>query len=265
LLFRPSLTGLCVCAALGLAPVARAEGNPPAPADSPHSSLEVSVDLSKVDLKAHQLELKMNHEASKVTIKVIGESGSVLANEEQSAAGHAAGSVITVKWSPSSDEPTARIELFAFDKDGFYKGVAIIPWTLSIPHEELNFRRDSSTIDDPEKPKLEASLTKINEAVKLHQDLGAITLFVAGHTDTVGSTAHNLTLSRARARSIASWFAAHGLKIAITFEGFGESALLVKTADEVDEPKNRRVDYILALTEPVLKTSGFHPSWKHLQ
>ena len=82
---------------------------------------------------------------------------------------------------------------------------------------------------------------------------------------TVGPAAHNLTLSRARARSIASWFAQHGLKIGIAFEGFGESALLVKNADEVDEPKNRRVDYILAIQEPVVKTTSFHPAWKRIQ
>src|SRR5262249_41947147 len=156
-----------------------------------------------------------------------------------------------------SDEIVARIEVFGFDSDGYYKGIAITPWTLSIPHEELNFKRDSSAIEEPEKPKLEASLGKITDAVNQHKDLGAITLYVAGHTDTVGTAAHNLTLSRARARSIAAWFSQHGLKISIAFEGFGESALLVKTADEVDEPKNRRVDYILALQEPVLKTSGF--------
>jgi outer membrane protein OmpA-like peptidoglycan-associated protein len=256
---------LAACAALTLAPGVSAEPDAPTAPEAPRSTPEVSVDLSKVDLKAHQLELKMSHEASKVTIKVIGESGSVLANEEQSAVGHPANVPIVVRWSPSSDEPVARIELFGYDKDGMYKGVAITPWTLSVPHEEVNFRRDSSTIDEPEKPKLEASLSRISDAVSQHKDLGTISLFVAGHTDTVGPAAHNLTLSRARARSIAGWFAQHGLKIGIAFEGFGESALLVKTADEVDEPKNRRVDYILALQEPVLKASGFHPAWKRVQ
>jgi mono/diheme cytochrome c family protein len=43
-------------------------------------------------------------------------------------------------------------------------------------------------------------------------------------------------ISRARAQSIASWFRHRGLKIAIAFEGFGESALLIKTPDETDEP-----------------------------
>ncbi|HEY2409783.1 MAG TPA: OmpA family protein [Polyangiaceae bacterium] len=262
---RVSAITILACAWLAI-PIAHAESNAPPPgADSARSSLEVSVDLSKVDLKAHQLELKMNHEASKVTIKVIGESGSVLANEEQLEAGRPAGALIVVKWSPASEEPAARIELFAYDKDGVFKGVAITPWSLSIPHQEVNFRRDSSAIDDPEKPKLEASLVTITEAVKAHENLGAITLFIAGHTDTVGPASHNLTLSRSRARAIASWFAQHGLKLGIAFEGFGESALLIKTADEVDEPRNRRVDYILAMREPIMKTSGFHPAWKHIQ
>jgi hypothetical protein len=54
------------------------------------------------------------------------------------------------------------------------------------------------------------------------------------------------------------------LKIPIAFEGFGESALLVKTADEVDEPRNRRADYILSVEEPVFKSSGFRPSWSRV-
>lgn len=47
-------------------------------------------------------------------------------------------------------------------------------------------------------------------------------------------------------------FKGHGLNIAIAFEGLGERSPLVKTADEVDEPRNRRVDYILALEPPAL-------------
>ncbi len=253
-----------VACAFAFTPLLRAQSDAPPVQEAPRSSFEVSIDRAKVDLKAHQLELKMNREASKVTIKVIGESGAVLADEEQKEP-HPANSPIVLRWSPSSDETVARIEVFGFDADGHYKGIAITPWSLTIPHEELNFKRDSSAIEEAEKPKLEASLAKITDAVDKHKDLGTITLFVAGHTDTVGSAQHNLTLSRARARSIAGWFAQHGLKVGIAFEGFGESALLVKTADEVDEPKNRRVDYILALQEPVMKTSGFHPAWKRLQ
>jgi hypothetical protein len=38
----------------------------------------------------------------------------------------------------------------------------------------------------------------------------------------------------------------------------------VKTADEVDEPRNRRVDYILSIDEPVMKTTGFRPAWRRV-
>ncbi len=238
---------------------------PPGAASAPaRSTLEIQIDKAKVDLKEHRLEVRMNHVAAKVTIKVYDESGAVLADQEQEFTGRAPGSTLVVTWTPSSDATVARIEVFAYDEDGAYKGIAIVPWAVSIPHEEVNFRRDSSDIDDAERPKLEASFVKVTEAVASHKDLGRITLFIAGHTDTVGTSTYNLQLSRARAQSIATWFRRRGLKVGIAFEGFGESALLVKTADEVDEPRNRRVDYILSVDEPVMKTTGFRPWWRRV-
>jgi outer membrane protein OmpA-like peptidoglycan-associated protein len=233
----------------------------PAPAPSP-SKLEVTIDKSKVDLKEHRLELKMNHVASKVTIKVWDESNAVLADQEHDFTGAAAGSALIVTWSPQTDATVGRIEVFGYDEDGAYKGIAITPWAVSIPHEEVNFRRDSAEIDDTEKPKLESSFAKVAEVIAAHRDLGRISLFIAGHTDSVGTGAYNLQLSRARAQAIAGWFRRRGLKVPIAFEGFGESALLVKTTDEVDEPRNRRVDYILSIDEPAFKTSGFRPAWR---
>jgi outer membrane protein OmpA-like peptidoglycan-associated protein len=261
--YRGKLTGcivfiLAACAAIE----SRAQEEEPPAAPPPASKLEVTIDKSKVDLKEHRLEVRMNHVASKVTIKVYDESKAVLADQEHEFAGAAPGSALVVTWSPSTDAPVGRIEVFGYDADGAYKGIAITPWSVSIPHEEVNFRRDSADIDDPEKPKLEASFGKVTEAIVTHKDLGRISLFIAGHTDAVGTSAYNLQLSRARAQAIAGWFRKRGLKIPIAYEGFGESALLVKTADEVDEPRNRRVDYILSIDEPAFKTSGFRPAWK---
>src|SRR6185295_20365096 len=254
---------LLAALSLPLPAVAHAEPEAPPPASAPRSGLEILIDKSKVDLKEHRLEVKMNHPAGKVTIKVFDESGVVLANEEHDFSGRPPGSALSVTWSPSSDAAAARIEVFVYDADGAYKGVALIPWSVSIPHEEVNFRHDSSEIDNSERPKLEASFGKVTEAVALHKELGRITLFIAGHTDTVGTSTYNLQLSRARAQAIANWFRRRGLKIPIAFEGFGESVLLVKTADEVDEPRNRRVDYILSVEEPTMKT-GVRPAWKRV-
>jgi hypothetical protein len=52
--------------------------------------------------------------------------------------------------------------------------------------------------------------------------------------------------------------------IPIAFEGFGETALLVPTPDETDEPRNRRADYIIADEPPPVKSTGFRLGWKHV-
>jgi outer membrane protein OmpA-like peptidoglycan-associated protein len=156
------------------------------------------------------------------------------------------------------------MELRVTDEDGFFNGIALIPWSVSIPHEQVNFDTDSDKIKASEEPKLQESRSKVREALARYRELGSVKLFIAGHTDTQGSANYNIDLSRRRARAIAGWFARHGLTIPIFFEGFGESSLLVKTADEVDEPRNRRVDYILALEEPNLKSKGHRAAWKRV-
>jgi outer membrane protein OmpA-like peptidoglycan-associated protein len=228
-------------------------------AQTKRPGLQVSIDRSKVDLAGHKLEVKLSRPADKVRLKVFGQSGAVLAEVEKSFNGAAPGTVLEASWTPSSEEAVGKIEVWGYDTDGYFSGVAITPWNMSVAHEELNFESDSDVIRQSEAPKLEASLQTINSALAKHTDLGPITLYVLGHTDTMGTPDHNLTLSRKRAHAIAAWFKGRGLKIAIAYEGLGESALLVKTGDQVDEPRNRRADYILALDPPKLPAGS---SWK---
>jgi outer membrane protein OmpA-like peptidoglycan-associated protein len=237
---------------------ALADGAPSVPAKKP--PLQVLIDRSKVDIPGHTLEVKLSRAADKVTLKVFGQSGSLLAEVEKAFNGAPGGTVLVMSWTPYTDEPVAKIEVWGYDTDGYYAGVAIIPWSLSVPHEEVNFETDSDVIRPSEVPKLEASLLLIKDAVSKHGDLGKITLFVVGHTDTVGTVEHNIVLSRKRAKTISAWFKGRGVGIPIAYEGLGESALLVKTADQVDEPRNRRVDYILALEPP--RIGGNEVAWK---
>ena len=67
------------------------------------SALKVMVDKSKVDLKAHRLEVKMSRPAGKVKITVYDESNAVLADEEQNFSGRPGGTPLIVTWNPSSD------------------------------------------------------------------------------------------------------------------------------------------------------------------
>lgn len=65
---------------------------------------------------------------------------------------------------------------------------------------------------------------------------------VTGHTDTQGSTARNDQLGLQRAKEIADLLAQRGFPAdRIEAAGRGERDLDVSTADEVDEPRNRRV------------------------
>lgn len=244
-----------------------AAGQPSLSAAAPASALKIQVDKSKVDLKQHRLEVKMSRPAGKVKIQVVGESNAVLADEEHDFTGRPGGSPLIVTWTPSSDEPVSRIEVKAYDAQGNWTGVELFPWFVPIPHDDVNFETGSAEILASEVPKLEAAYKVVEEVLakdKAHGRMHAgITLFIAGHTDTVGSSSSNLKLSHERARSIASWFRKRGVRIPISYEGFGETSLAVKTADNVDEIKNRRADYILSDGPPTY-SAAFRPSWKRI-
>jgi outer membrane protein OmpA-like peptidoglycan-associated protein len=237
---------------------------PPPGSKAPTKKLEMTIDRAKVNLDDHQVEVKLNHPACKVEIKVIGDSGRTIADTAKGFNGAAPGSTLLVNWVPAQVEPILRIEVWGHDTAGRYTGIQITPWNVSIDHEEVNFETDSAAIRDSEVPKLQASLDKIKEILGRHKDLPGIALYIAGHTDTVGSPEHNLTLSRKRAQSIASWFRSKGLKLPVSYEGFGEYTPIVKSGDEVAEAKNRRVDYILSLEPPRLPASSVTFGWRGL-
>lgn len=70
-------------------------------------------------------------------------------------------------------------------------------------------------------------------------------LTVTGHTDTVGSDAYNMRLSRRRAESVAAQLEKDGISSSeIQIVAKGTRDLLVPTADGVHEPQNRRVQIV---------------------
>ena len=74
----------------------------------------------------------------------------------------------------------------------------------------------------------------------------AVDISVVGHSDTVGKAEANETLARGRASAIAEQLRQLGLENAVlAVESHGERNLLVHTADEVAEPRNRRVEITL--------------------
>lgn len=88
------------------------------------------------------------------------------------------------------------------------------------------------------------------EARKIMKDIVAdqaavkpTNIYLAGHTDTVGSVAFNEKLSAARVETVAKGLAGMGVATkALDLKHLGESSLAVPTADETAEQRNRRVE-----------------------
>ncbi len=78
------------------------------------------------------------------------------------------------------------------------------------------------------------------------QQLATVRVRIEGHTDTVGSDEANLLLSQRRAAAAASYLQQqfHIVGTRLEAVGRGESQPLVKTGDNVDEPRNRRVHVV---------------------
>jgi outer membrane protein OmpA-like peptidoglycan-associated protein len=76
--------------------------------------------------------------------------------------------------------------------------------------------------------------------------LAAFRFRIEGHTDTVGSSEINMTLSQMRAAKVAEYLETKFGVSAARLEpvGRGSQAPLIRTADQVNEPRNRRVQVI---------------------
>jgi len=71
----------------------------------------------------------------------------------------------------------------------------------------------------------------------------AAEIAVIGHTDRIGTVEYNDTLSLRRAERVRRDFVDRGIPTgAISVAGRGEREPIVATADEVSEPRNRRVE-----------------------
>jgi outer membrane protein OmpA-like peptidoglycan-associated protein len=87
------------------------------------------------------------------------------------------------------------------------------------------------------------SLVELDKMLAELRHRGAPDVVVIGHTDRVGTLQFNDRLSLQRAERVRSELVKLGIDEArIQIAGRGERELLVPTADEVPEPRNRRVE-----------------------
>lgn len=92
-----------------------------------------------------------------------------------------------------------------------------------------------------------ATLTKASQKVlkdvaAANGEIKPTSIYVAGHTDTVGKSAYNDKLSAKRASAVAAALGKMGVKSKLDQKSYGETKLAVPTKDNIKEGKNRRVE-----------------------
>jgi len=206
--------------------------------------IHVTYDSAHLDLDKHVLQFKPSRAVTEATLTAIGEDGSELGTGSASYT-EAKPDWLAISWTQPANTKVMMLELRVAAGDGAATKVQLVPWSVSVDHEDVNFSTDSAVIEPAEAKKLDASLAKIQDAVTHAAKFMKVQLYIAGHTDTVGPSAKNRKLSLARAAAIARYFKSKGLAVPIAVAGFGEDVLKVKTADNTDERANRRADYVI--------------------
>jgi outer membrane protein OmpA-like peptidoglycan-associated protein len=208
--------------------------------------LKLTADRADLDLAGHHLVVRGDRPLSRVRVEVFGEDGDPIGQGETPADGV---SDVEIEWSQSGGE-AIKLVVTAWDTHELPGSLELSPWSYSIPHEDVVFETGSAVILESEVSKLERAWADLEVVKRRYGAILQTQLFVAGYTDSVGSTSSNQVLSEQRAHSIAQWFSKRGFEGPIWYQGFGEGVLAVPTPDETDEVRNRRAIYVVAAEVP---------------
>ena len=103
----------------------------------------------------------------------------------------------------------------------------------------LYFKPNSLELTEKSKKLLDIVLQSIKDRSPCMVD-------IIGHTDTIDSNEKNIKVSLQRAKYISSMIKKMNIKVvSLSTKGYGEEDLLVKTADNVEEQKNRAVEIFI--------------------
>jgi outer membrane protein OmpA-like peptidoglycan-associated protein len=161
-------------------------------------------------------------------ILVSNQGGSQLLQEPNMAT-----TILSAQSAPKKPEPMGEQEI----QETFGEALVALP---SPPiHFILYFKTDTTEITN-ESRKL---LAKVLPAIADHE---SIDVSVVGHTDRFGTRAYNYQLALERALLVQKMLLALGINPQfIEVTSHGEDNPLIQTADEVREPRNRRVEVVV--------------------
>jgi outer membrane protein OmpA-like peptidoglycan-associated protein len=148
----------------------------------------------------------------------------------------AANESTAIRDAKTAPSPPAQMEKKDIDQL-FSKSLAIQPQPPV--HFILYFEKDSTRL----RP---SSLSMLTDVLATIQERRSEHISAVGHSDTLGDKAYNFSLSMRRAAAVKKHLVQRGVDEAfIEITSHGEENPLVKTADNVGNPKNRRVEVVI--------------------
>ncbi|MBL7730391.1 MAG: OmpA family protein [Chitinophagaceae bacterium] len=134
----------------------------------------------------------------------------------------------------------AMLEVPALEADEYFTE----PFWVNIKFEPARRYRLDNVHFDTDKASLRgdsyAQLKELLEYLQHHDD---IRVEIAGHTDNVGTDAHNLKLSQDRANTIRNYLIGKGIKAArLTAKGYGATEPVADNATAEGRQQNRRTE-----------------------
>jgi outer membrane protein OmpA-like peptidoglycan-associated protein len=134
-----------------------------------------------------------------------------------------------------AEERPTRQELFSEKKIKDMFGDTLTKEPDPPTHFRFYFQTGSADL-------LDGALDELAKAKASVQERKPCDLSVIGHTDTVGDNDSNRELALRRAESVANALKNQGVTHSFDIRYYGENDLAIPTADNVDEPRNRRVE-----------------------
>jgi outer membrane protein OmpA-like peptidoglycan-associated protein len=111
------------------------------------------------------------------------------------------------------------------------------------------FDVDQSNLKDQSK----SELTELSRILNKYEDTN---ILLAGYTDSTGSEEHNLSLSKRRAESVASYLATQNVNAArFTTDGLGESQPVATNDTAAGRAQNRRVEVAIWANDKLKKVA----------
>jgi outer membrane protein OmpA-like peptidoglycan-associated protein len=118
------------------------------------------------------------------------------------------------------------------------------PYWVNIKFDPARSYRLDNVHFDTDKASLRPdSYTQLKELLEYLQRHEEITVEIAGHTDNVGTDAHNLKLSQDRSNTIRTYLVGKGIKASrITAKGYGAGQPVADNNTDAGRQQNRRTE-----------------------